>query len=168
MIEVVPFNRRYRRTDFRCGMDDLDTWLQRYAGQSENRDTTRTFLALDSDTQDVTGYYATRTYELDLDEAAAAFGVGKRKYPLPAVLLARLAVDHGAQGQGIGKVLLVDAMERVASVSAAVGFEVLVVDAINMDASTFYRRFGFVPFQDDPLHLYITTRHLRETFAADA
>lgn len=164
MLELVPFARRYTRAQFSCGKLSLDEWLQQYAGQSESRDTTRTFLAVETETSEVIGYYATKTYELDLDEAAAAFGVGNRKYPLPAILLARLAVDQRHQGSGLGKLLLVDALERIAEVSRSVGFELLVVDAIDLDASTFYRRYGFVAFQDDPLHLFLTTRQLRNAF----
>jgi predicted N-acetyltransferase YhbS len=85
---------------------------------------------------------------------------------MPAMLLARLAVDVSWQGRGIGKLLLVDALERLLDVSRSVGFEVVVVDAIDADASMFYRRYGFTPFEDHSLRLFMTTKRLRSSFAA--
>lgn len=163
MIQIVPFHRDIDRTSFSCGKSDLDAWLKQYSRQSEDRDTTRTFLALDDD-DGLVGYYATRAYELDLDDASSAFGVGKRRYPVPAMLLARLAVSQPMQGRGIGSILLFDALQKLLEVSKSIGFEVVVVDAIDQQASVFYRRYGFVPFEDDALHLFLTTKNLRLTF----
>ncbi|WP_400996653.1 GNAT family N-acetyltransferase [Agromyces sp. GXQ0307] len=163
-IEIVQFDRSYDRSAFSCGKEELDDWLRRYAGQSERNNTTRTFLAVEGER--IVGYYATRTLQLDLDQAASAFGMGKRRYPVPAILLARLAAAITEQGKGVGKMLLVDALRRMVEVSNSVGYEVIVVDAIDHEASTFYRRYGFQPFEDDALHLFMTTRSLRATFAA--
>lgn len=83
------------------------------------------------------GYYATTAYRLDLDEVAAMYGTGKRAYPIPAVLLARLAVDSSCQGCGLGSKLLLHALGEIAEASRHVGFEVIVVHAIDKDAVTF-------------------------------
>lgn len=165
-LEIVAFTKSVDRSEFRCGKPDLDDWIRQYAGQSERNDTTRTFLALDSSGA-LVGYYATRSCELDLDDAASAFGVGKRRYPVPAMLLARLAVSESSQGQGIGGFPLIDALSRLLDVSRSIGFEVVVVDAIDHDASAFYRRYGFKAFEDDDLHLFMTTKSLRLTFNAN-
>lgn len=74
-------------------------WLATQASQQERANNTRTFLAVERD--EIVGYYATTPYRLELDELATMYGVGKRRYPVPAVLLARLAVDKAAQGQGL-------------------------------------------------------------------
>ena len=119
IVRVVGYAGHYDRSVFACGKPDLDVWLQRQASQQERKNNTRTFLALDTTEQRVIGYYSTTTYRLDLDEAAAAYGVGKRVYPVPAVLLARLAVDQQWSGQGVGRQLLVHALENVARASEA-------------------------------------------------
>lgn len=165
IVRVVGYAGHYDRSVFACGKPDLDVWLQRQASQQERKNNTRTFLALDTTEQRVIGYYSTTTYRLDLDEAAAAYGVGKRVYPVPAVLLARLAVDQQWSGQGVGRQLLVHALENVARASEAVGFEVVVVHAIDDEAVTFYARYGFQRFEDHPLHLFMPTKNLRATFA---
>lgn len=66
----------------------------------------------------------------------------------------------------MGSQLLVDALRRLLDVSQSIGFEVVVVDAIDPTASAFYRRYGFTPFEDDKLHLFFTVKDLRLTFAS--
>ena len=97
-MEILAFDRRFDRSAFSCGKPDLDDWLKTQAGQQEQANNTRTFLAVDG--SKVIGYYATTTYRLGLDEAAEMYGVGKRAYPIPAVLLARLAVDADSRAGG--------------------------------------------------------------------
>lgn len=92
-MEILAFDRRLDRSSFSCGKPDLDDWLKTKAGQQDRTNNTRTFLAVVG--SKVIGYYATTAYRLGLDEAAEMYGVGKRAYPIPAVLLARLAVDTG-------------------------------------------------------------------------
>lgn len=80
--------------------------------------------------------------------------------------LARLAVDRHWRGAGIGKQLLVDAMVRVADASRSVGFEVVVVDAIDDTAVTFYARYGFTRFEGHPRKLFMPVKHLLATLEA--
>lgn len=131
-MEILAFDRGFDRNAFSCGEPDLDNWLKTGAGQQERANNTRTFLAVDG--SKVIGYYATTAYRLGLDEAAEMYGVGKRAYPIPAVLLARLAVDVGCQSRGIGSKLLLHALSQIAEASRHVGFEVVVVHAIDRDA----------------------------------
>ena len=63
---------------------------------------------------------------------------------IPAILLARLALDVDVQGRGLGRQLLVDALQRAVLGIQAVGGRYIVVDAINDDAANFYGHFGFV------------------------
>jgi len=90
-------------------------------------------------------------------------GVGKRAYPIPAVLLARLAVDTGWQGCGIGSQSLLHALRQIAEASRHVGFEVVVVHAIDRDAVTFYAQCGFTQFEDNELHLFMPVKDLLAT-----
>lgn len=164
-VDIVSFNPALDRTGFRCGHADLDDWVKTQAGQQERRDTTRTFLAIDPAHEGVAGYYATTTYRVDLDEAAQIFGVGKRRYPIPAVLLARLAVDSRCTGRGIGRQLLLHALEGIAGASRNVGFELVVVHAIDADAAAFYAKHGFTRVADQDRYFFITTASLRATLS---
>jgi predicted N-acetyltransferase YhbS len=161
LVEIIRFVKSFERDRFDCGKAELNEWLRVQAGQQERADNTRTFLAIETD--EIVGYYATTTYRLELDEVAKAYGAGKRRYPVPAVLLARLAVDLRSQGQGVGARLLVHALTEIARASESVGFEIVVVHAIGSEAVTFYARYGFQQFADEPLHLFMTTKALRAT-----
>ena len=162
-MEIVGFSRSFDRSTFRCGKPDLDDWLKTRAGQQERTNNTRTFLAVEESR--VVGYYATTAYRLSLDEVTEMYGVGKRAYPTPAVLLARLAVDEALQGRGVGQALLVHALTEIARASRSVGFEVVVVHAIDSDAVTFYARAGFTRFEDHELHLFMPVKDLLVTLA---
>lgn len=80
-----------------------------------------------------------------------------------AVLLARLAVDAGFQSGGIGSKLLVHALRQIAEASLHVGFEVVVVHAIDQDAVAFYAQRGFTRFEDHDLHLFMPVKNLLAT-----
>jgi len=163
-VEILAFNRKFDRTAFSCGKPDLDNWLKTQASQQERADNTRTFLAVDG--LKVIGYYATTTYRLGLDEVAQMYGVGKRAYPIPAVLLARLAVDTDFQGKGVGSKLLLHGLRQIAGASRHVGFEVVVVHAIDRDAVTFYAQRGFTQFEDNGLYLFMPVKNLLATLEA--
>jgi len=82
---------------------------------------------------------------------------------MPAVLLARLAVDNGFQGLGIGSKLLLHALGQVAAAFRHVGFEVMVVHAIDRDAAAFYAQRGFTQFEDHDLYLFMPVKNLLAT-----
>ncbi len=65
-------------------------------------------------------------------------------YPVPVALIGRLAVDRRYAGQGLGSMLLADAIDRVAFASQTLAVYAVVVDAKNDQARRFYERFGFV------------------------
>lgn len=149
------------RSRFDCGIEELNAWLRTQAKQQQRKENAVTYVALHPDDQRVVGYYSMLTYRLDLDEAAAAYGVGKRRYPIPALLLARLAVCQSAQRQRLGESLLIHALQNATEVADRVGVEVLVVHAVDKDAAAFYGRYGFTQFADHPLHLFMPTKTIR-------
>ncbi|MFC4616821.1 GNAT family N-acetyltransferase [Cellulomonas algicola] len=150
---------------FSCGEDELDEWLIKYAGQSERKDNVRTTLLLDERMGRIAGYYSMRTFELAAADAIAATG-RSRRYPVPAMLIARLAVDRDYQGRGTGRLLLFDALQKLAAAADDIGFEMVVVHALHEDAACFYLKHGFQRFLDQELSLFMTTKDLRATFAA--
>src|SRR5690606_26020362 len=91
-----------------------------------------------------------------------------RRLPLydriPAVLLGRLARDLRHSGKGLGELLLMHALEQSLHVSEQIGAHAVVVDALNDRASAFYRRFGFVAFEDAPRLDYLPMAEIRSLF----
>jgi GNAT superfamily N-acetyltransferase len=82
---------------------------------------------------------------------------------MPVALLGRLAAHRKAQGQGVGKRLLRDALHRVADVSGQIGCLGVVVDAKDEVAEGFYARFGFVtlPGVAWPRRMFLSMETLR-------
>lgn len=166
MIIVREFSSLLvKHSPFDSGEPSLDVWLREQAGQQERHDAARTMLGVDEAEVRVAGYYATLTYQLSPAEVGSTLG-RRRRYPVPAVLLARLAVDRDYQGSGIGRMLLFDALSRLEQASHTLGFEVVVVDALHEDAACFYLKYGFRRFLDHESRLFMTAADLRATFGA--
>lgn len=65
-------------------------------------------------------------------------------HSIPAILLAKLALDRSRQGRGEGSLLLVDALTVAIEGMRDLGGRLIVVDALNQ-AAAFYRKYGFIP-----------------------
>jgi ribosomal protein S18 acetylase RimI-like enzyme len=153
---------KHDRGPFASGEPALDEWLKKLAGQATRRDGARTYVACDG--ARVVGYYSLCAFQLERESAPeqAQFGA----LPVPAILLARLAVDREWQGSGLGRRLVVHAAATAVAVADLVGARVLVVHALHEVAAGFYRRLGFAPFETRPLSLYLTMKDIRETLVA--
>ncbi len=148
---------------FDCGQDALNRWLRHSAGQSQRRDSARTFVAIAGEAR-VIGYYTTVAAELHHDAASPSVRRGISKhFPIPVAVVARLAVDTDVQGRGVGALLLRDALTRVLAAAEHVAIRAVVVHAMTTTAATFYVRFGFKPLADDPRTLMITVDELRRS-----
>ena len=154
---------RHDRSAFDCGESSLDEWLKKQAGQSDRQDAARTYVACD-DGGVVLGYYSLCSFSVHVVEAPERLRVGR--HPIPAVLLARLAVDRRRQRAGLGGCLLVDALGVSALVADQIGARVLVVHAVDAAAAEFYRRHGFTAFEHHRLTLYLPMHDIRATLEA--
>jgi GNAT superfamily N-acetyltransferase len=145
---------------FSSGNELLDRWLVRYAGQNERRDAARTFVA--SHEGLVHGYYTLVAGQLEYAEATPEARKGlSRHFPIPVAILARLAVDAGHHGKGIGASLLNDALHRVVRASEQVAVRAVVIHAIDNNAASFYEHFGFRPLGTTPQTLMTMLAMLR-------
>ncbi|KTC70218.1 N-acetyltransferase GCN5 [Legionella birminghamensis] len=93
----------------------------------------------------LTGFNSLTVGQVEADEASERIKKGMGKFPIPVVILARLAVLHTYQGRGIGKAMLKDAITRTLQTAEQIGVSALLVHAIDEKAITFYKRFGFEP-----------------------
>lgn len=157
---------RHDASSFDCGKDPLNTWIRNLAGQSARRGLARTFVTCDEDGR-VCGYYALTATSISIDATTEA--VRRRlppHFPVPAILLARLAVGDADQGRGLGRSLLADALERIILAAEQVGVRAVVVDAIDDEAAAFYRHYGF-DCALDPHTLMITVSDLKASMHRD-
>lgn len=148
------------RSAFTSGVESLDYWLKHLAQGASKGGSAQTFVITDSKPGRVVGYYALTSAEVSASDATdrAARGMPAT---LPAVLLARLAVDLEVQGLGLGAELLADAMKRAVSVSEQVGIRLMLVHALNESAADFYLKFGFEPSPTNPRNLQALLKDIR-------
>jgi GNAT superfamily N-acetyltransferase len=161
---TVPFDRKAHRVDqFNCGEASLDRWLIAYAGQNQQRDAARTFVTTEPDGK-VAGYYTLVAAQVEHEHATSSVRRGlSRHFPIPVALIARLAVTAQHQGAGLGRSLLLDALQRVLRASDQLAVRAVTVDALDDRAASFYRRFGFEPSALTPRTLMIPLDAVRRT-----
>ncbi len=158
-----PLGAGHTLDGFDCGVESLNLWLTEPARGAGAGGSARVFVTVDAEQQRVCGYYALAAAAIAREEATERARTGQPRHPIPAVLLARLAVDASVQGHGIGGWLLQDAMRRALSASEAVGMRVLLVHALDDTARSFYERWGFEPSPTDPLNLQMLFKDIRKS-----
>ena len=152
---------RHDPSGFSCGIESLDRWLQRYAGQGERRDASRTFVVTDA-AGAIRGYYSLLAGQVEFAESTDPVRRGlSPHFPVPVAILARLAVDKDSQGNGLGSRLLEEAMRRVSRAATDVAVRAVLVHALDERAATFYERFGFQALTAAPLTLMVTLTEMR-------
>jgi GNAT superfamily N-acetyltransferase len=159
---IERLTNKHARTSFHCGQATLDDWLKLRASQFEKRDLARTYVAVQKGELAVSGYYAISNHRVTHEALAADQAKGLPQIDIPVVLLGRLAVDQSVQGQGLGELLVVDALRRAQHVADQVGVRAVEVDAIDAHARAFYAKYGFVQLADDPNHLFLPMQVIRK------
>jgi predicted GNAT family N-acyltransferase len=151
MIIIERLSPHHDRHDFDCGVEELNSYLQRYSGQHERKGIGRTYVATKDGETRVLGYYT-------ISSSAVAFDAVPEnlpRYPVPVALIGRLAVDSIARSQRLGETLLIHALRSAQRAAKIVGIYAVVVDALDESAKSFYLRYGFNELSDDRLHLYL-------------
>ena len=154
-LVIEPLDRRHDRTNFSCGLPELDRYLARQAGQDIRRRIARVFVCTVGETDAVLGFYTLSALSIDLASLPDELSRKLPRHPVPCALIGRLAIDRSAQRRGIGRLLVADAVRRVAAAGETVAMHALIVDAANDDAKRFYEGFGFLPLTDDPMRLFL-------------
>src|SRR5258708_6504734 len=108
------------RSAFCCGHPSLDDFLKKLAGQYDRRDFARTYVAVRPPDATVQGYYTLSGGALDLSLLPEAVRKKLPRHQVPVACLGRLAVTQTAQGQKLGKLLLLDALARCGRSSAEI------------------------------------------------
>ena len=144
---------------FDCGHDQLNRYLLRYAWQNQQAGASQTYVGIVDDT--VVGFYTLAVGQVNREEAPSRLSKGLARHPVPIMLLARLGVDRGWQGQGIGKALLKDAMLRTLQAADIAGIRAFAVHAKDEDARRFHEHFDFIPSPTDPMHLFVLLKDVR-------
>ena len=155
-LTIAPLGKQHDRKAFDCGEPSLNQYINRYASQDIRRRVNRVFVASIPDApRQVIGYYSLSAGSLNATALPVALRRRLPGYPVPVVLLGRLAVADSHQGMGLGSILLADALRRIAHASQVMAVYAVVVDALNDQAAELYRQLGFIPLPSQPLKLFL-------------
>jgi GNAT superfamily N-acetyltransferase len=161
-----PIDSSHDVSKFGCGKATLDEFLKLHALSKQRAMLSRTYVVTSGSS--VVAYFTLAHISIKQEEAPKKFGRGMPT-SIPAILLARLAIDTEFRGRGLGRSLFTDAVRRTWAVMnegpAPVRF--LVVDAKDEDAKAFYERFDMVPSPGNPLRLFLHYKSLRTIFTED-
>jgi GNAT superfamily N-acetyltransferase len=137
---------------FTCGKPTLDHWLKTRALPNQQKGFTAVLVVHEQGR--VVGYYGLAPTAVVAGVLPRAIRTGQPPDPVPCLLLGQLATDVGWAGQGVGTGLVKHALERCVTAATLIGGRALIVNAVDAEAASFWRRRGFIPSKDDPLTLF--------------
>ena len=165
---VEPLSAAHVLAGFDCGSRAQSVWLAEHALQAHRAGLSRVYAVRDTGHPDqmVIGYYALAAGSVAPAEASPRLMQGAGRYHQPVVILTRLGVDRGAQGEGLGKALVVDALRRIATAAEVIGVRAVLIHCESEAARDFYLRLAkFEASPTDPMHLLLLMKDLRRALA---
>ena len=138
-------------SEFSCGKPSLDRWLKTRALSNQEKGFTAVLVVHDANR--VIGYYGLAPTAVLPSILPRSIRTGQPPSPVPCLLLGQLATDENWRGKGIGTGLLQHALQRCVAAAGLVGGRALIVNAVDVEAAQFWKRYGFLPLKDDPLVL---------------
>jgi GNAT superfamily N-acetyltransferase len=174
--ETQPLTSADAASGFVCESPELTRFFGEQATQNQRRDMSHTWVLHRPDERPelprVLGFYTLTLGAIEREALPPELARRLPRYPIPALLIGRLARDSRVRGLGIGEQLLADAHLRVLAVNAQAGGVVVLVDAKDPRAHDFYARFGYVPLgqtgaaprPDWPRRMFLPVATLRKAF----
>jgi GNAT superfamily N-acetyltransferase len=156
MLLTVTLNSSHKKNSFVCEEPSLENYLRKQAGQDIKRQVAACFV-LQGAGGGIKGYYTLSADSVDRTLIPEQL---QKKLPyknLPVTLLGRLARDRNYKGQGIGELLLADALRRAYQASATIASWAVVTDPINDKARSFYECFGFISLESGRMFIPMQT-----------
>jgi GNAT superfamily N-acetyltransferase len=158
-LRLERLDRRHPRRGFRSGEQKVDNWLATKALRHQEKHLSVTKVLLD-EAGAVAGYYTLATGQVDFGDLPADI---RRKLPrrtLPVVVLAWLGVNAGRQRQGLGTVLLAQALRDCWEAGKTFAFVAVILDCVNDAAKAFYERWDFQELPGRPYRLFVSAKRL--------
>jgi GNAT superfamily N-acetyltransferase len=162
---VEPLNKTHALDGFDCGSAPQTTWLTAHALQAHQSGSSRVYVVIDTEDKRhrVVGFYALAAGSVAPAQVPHRLTRGAGRYHQPVVILTRMGVDVSAQGEGLGRALVVDALRRVAAAAEVIGIRALLIHSENESARDFYLRLArFEASPTDPMHLFLLIKDLRK------
>lgn len=160
LVSVKEISPKSVLKKFDCEVEALNEFLSRYALKNDELGIGKTFVALNENNQ-IAGYFTLATAQVAYQEIPDDFKGKLPKYPIPALRIARLAVNKELKGKGIGKWLLAQAFIKAIHVADVTGLYFIIMDAKETSKS-FYEHYGFHKFFDEDLSYFILVDTVRK------
>ena len=157
----ILLTKEHDIVQFDCGKPALNNYLLKHALNNTLNNSSKCYVTTKGNK--VVGYYCLSVCSVEKDLVPARIGTGLGGYPVPLILITRLAVDITEQNKGIGYSLLQHALLMSIQVSAKVGIRGVIVHAKDEQAKEFYLKYGFEPSPIDKLHLYLLIKDIQKT-----
>jgi GNAT superfamily N-acetyltransferase len=162
--EPEPLTAAHDVSEFSCGKPSLDRWLKTRALSNQQRGFTAILVVHES--YRVVGYYGLAPTAILPATLPRSIRTGQPPDPVPCLLLGQLATDQNWVGRGVGTGLLKHALQRCVTASVLIGGRALIVNAVDLEAATFWNRRGFIPSKDDPLILFRSIADIAASIAS--
>jgi len=163
-IRITALNPA-NRDDFSCGNEALDRYIKQFAGQDIKRKIAVSYGAYKE--KRLIGFYTLSAASIAAEELPEKLIKKLPKYPIPAILIGRLAIDISHQGKGLGSILLMDAIKRSIRGGELLGIFAILVDAKDEKAKSFYEHFGFTALEQNALRLFLPVQTALEVVSIE-
>jgi ribosomal protein S18 acetylase RimI-like enzyme len=164
---VEPLSKDHDRSAFRCGNDRIDAYFRHTVSQDVRRNYATSFVAREIATGRIAGFYTLSASNIPLLDVPQDMARKLPRYPtVPAVLIGWLARDIAFRGDGVGELLVLDAIKTVAA--APIGAHAIFAEAIDERAVAFYRALGFMALARRPRTLFLPLATVRGTVGRQA
>jgi len=161
-LYIEPLRASHDRAAFSCGVPPLGKYLQTQASQDMKKRLAAVYV-LTPEGKTIAGYYTLSAYSVRLDKIPEEIARKLTRMPeVPATLVGRLARSSAFRGQGIGEILLADALKRSLANSTHVASWTVMVDAKDANAVAFYKKYGFIEIPATPSRLFLPMETIAE------
>ncbi len=168
-LKFEPFDPdKHDRTAFSCGVDQVDNYFRKTANKLQKAGNVRITVLLDAD-EELLGFYAVNAHSVDYGELPRRYARTRPSHgSIPAAYISMIGVDQRFQGNGLGGVLLVDALKKLARASETLGIAVVLMDVLdcgNEEATkrrlALYMGYGFSKLENYPIRLFLPIQDAR-------
>ncbi|WP_295584946.1 N-acetyltransferase [uncultured Lamprocystis sp.] len=157
---IEPLRRDHPRSAFHSGQAQVDDWLANKALQNQDKHLSATKVLIDP-VGTIAGFYTLATAQVDFTDLPPELCRRLPRRNLPVAVLAWLGVRDSDQGQGHGRRLLVQALNDSFNAGQTFPFVAVILDCIDDQALTFYRRWDFRPLPGHNYRLFLSWSQLQ-------
>jgi GNAT superfamily N-acetyltransferase len=162
VYKIKLLDQEHLISDFDCGDEKKNRFLKEFALQNSKGGLGRTYVVFNPAEEfgKIYGYYTISSSSVKFESLPPSKHLPR--YPLPAILVGKLAIDKTAQKQGLGTALLFNALKRAATVAEEIGVFLIEIKAVNEKAKNLYVKIGFLEMLDEPMKLYLGIKKVRQ------